>query len=155
LSVDQSQAANNFYLLISERSKARFCDFNVAPMMENAISFFDKNTIDTLEEQGVFMGGPDQMERAVRGLAQRLAIGVGQRRHRKWGVLKSSVIDFVVSDNYHHAPIIPVDSKTYLVRDFPGGNLDMAQTVWLNKWLARNSEQFYFAKNLRDCGLSF
>ena len=98
----QNRIFNSFYALISERSKAKLHAFDMTTpqILENDTPTANKGANDFLESQGVFFGCNVQIERVARGLAQRLAICVSQRENSKWGILKATDLDFIVSDQY-------------------------------------------------------
>ncbi|SFM86921.1 hypothetical protein [Nitrosomonas communis] len=173
LNESQNRIINDFYALISERSKAKFHTFeSPSPFIvsskddileERGISklevdgiedeVLEESSINKLEADGIYMGGSEQIDRVVRGQAQRLTLLVSRRNNPRWGILKSSELDFVVSDCYHMNYFIPVDPKTYLVMDHPNELFNNNEVTNFNKELIKSSKEFFFAKNLENCGI--
>ncbi len=97
------RSINNFYAILSERSKARYHEFNNEDevILEQDMGRHTEAEIERLEAKGIFFGGPEQMNRVARGIAQRLALGVSQRNNPLWGVIRSNSFEFIVPDSYH------------------------------------------------------
>lgn len=148
----QNRIINDFYALISERSKAKLHIFDAAsPILEG--SPIGSGCLDFFESQGIILGDADQIERAVRGLALRVSINASQRDNPKWGVIRAVELDFVVSDQYHQEPLIPVTPQIYLARGYESRSLSKNETIEFNRRLVQNSNAYFFARNLRNCGI--
>ncbi|WP_433706498.1 hypothetical protein [Paraburkholderia sacchari] len=158
LTSEESLVVERYWAVISERSRARHVPFAPEPIFESkSASSLSGTHLDFLERQGIFMGGTtEQIDRAVYGLAQRLAILRTARISSSWGVVRARNREgqFLVSDNYHHAKLVPVNPTTYLA---PGEGavrqLDRAAIEKFNKFLLEVSERYVFAQSLSDCGV--
>ena len=152
---------NNFYAILSERSRARYIKLPMESRLENLSpgSSLSKNELDDFERKGIFLSGdPAQIDRAVFGLAQRLSLSVAQRENPAWGIATATNREFLVSDCFHRTPRIPVSPKIYLVREdlwLDSGSKRMTedQVVFFNQDVSREAQQSIFARDLENAGL--
>ncbi|WP_186148005.1 hypothetical protein [Burkholderia gladioli] len=156
LTPKESLVVERYWAVISERSRARRVPLAPEAIFESKSPTALSNThLDFLERQGVFLGGTtQQLDRAVYGIAQRLAILKTARTSSSWVVVRAKEGQFLVSDNYHHAKLVPVNPTTYLA---PGAGavrqMDRPAIEKFNKFLLEISERYVFAQNLSDCGV--
>lgn len=147
------ETANIFYAILSERSKARYHNFDDSTL-------FDKSTINHFEmsesereyheSQGlIFIGSENDrvIERAARGMAQSQAITHALNSNAKWGAFTTSC-DFVVSDIYHYHAVIPVSPAIYLVKNKESRYMSSGDTTLFNKEIIKASQRFIFSRSL-------
>lgn len=155
LTPEESLVVAQFWAVISERSRARRTSLISGSMFESVIpSPLPQAHLDLLERQGIFMAGTtEQIDRAVYGMTQAMAILQTQRKSSSWRVVRASEGQFLVSDNYHHDQLVPISPTTYLQPGIGTLTLDRAAVENFNESLLAASEQYVFALSLSECGV--
>jgi hypothetical protein len=157
LTPQESLVVARYWAVISERSRARHEPLVSESILESKTTNSLSGThLDSLERQGIFMAGTtEQIDRAVYGLAQRMAILKTARISPSWRVVRARNREgqFLVSDNYHHAKLVPVNPTTYLAPGEGALTLNRAAIEKFNKFLLEVSERYVFAQSLSDCGV--
>jgi hypothetical protein len=156
LTPEENLVVTRYWNVISERSRARHQPLISEPMFEPiTASTLPDTHLDFLERQGVLMAGTsEQMNRVVYGMAQRMMILKTARAQSSWRVVRASEGQFLVSDNYHHAQLVPINPTTYLAPGKDALRLGRASVEEFNKSLLAASERYVFAQNLSECGVS-
>lgn len=154
LNEPEYKIANMFYAILSERSRARYHEFDNTP------SLFDVNTINYSEmseqerefneSQGVIVirsASDGVYERFARGLSITQAIQNSAIQNDTWGIYTTSD-EFIVSDSYHFHKIIPVSPTIYLVKNKDNLHLNKSETYDFNKLLRETSLKYVFSRNI-------
>ncbi|MBU2732454.1 hypothetical protein [Acidithiobacillus ferridurans] len=155
LDEDALRSVNNFYAILTERSKARYSEFDnedEVPFERDAREHAEAG-IEDFEAKGIFLGGPEQMNRAVMGMAQRLSLGVSQRNNPCWGVIRSTSFEFIVPDRYHLSARIPIDPFSYLQKEAASKTLTNEQVSTVNHEFLSESKRYVFARDFSVCGI--
>jgi hypothetical protein len=144
---------SGFYALISERSRARYHEF------DDAESILDRKTInyskiseseqDYRERKGIiFLRNSDDqiIDRVARGMNILQSIEQASISNEKWGIYKT-MKDFIVSDTYHQHAIIPVSPQLYLARNRENRELNEEETNDFNRHIIDKSRKFIFSSH--------
>ena len=156
LDVSALRSVNNFYAILSERSKARYhhgFSNEDEVHFEQDVERRPEAEIECFEADGIFFGGSDQIDRAVMGLAQRCSLGVSQRNNPCWGVIRSNSFEFIVPDRYHLSARIPIGPFAYLQKEVASRMLTEEQVSRVNCEFLSESERYVFARDLSACGI--
>ena len=136
--------------MLSQRSLANEHVFDgINALTDIHPSGYSVETIEKLERQGIFFGDDSQLDRAVRGLAQRLAISQANSVGLRWGLIRSAIdTEFLVSDCYHRIKLVPVSPSIYLQRDRGSAKLTKEQVTFLNTKIMSSASSFVFCRGL-------
>ena len=143
---------NQFFALISQRSRVRYLDYR------DSESIFDHTTVNYNEnldelkqaneerEQSFSSRGPEDKstDRAAASFA--ILMGLTQAADSKdtWGIVTTRD-RFVGSDTYHVHSIIPVSPTIYLARNGRDELLDKDDTAMTNRLIVFNARSYVFS----------
>ncbi|CAN7597509.1 hypothetical protein LJR069_004421 [Variovorax paradoxus] len=154
LSRDESQMVSAFMALIAQRSRSRGMSLPTeSPFEPYDFSGMQPNERDYFEKQGIFMeGSAEQIDRAVHGMFQRMAVAQSTRTATQWCVVRAEEGQFLVSDTYEHRAV-PINPNTYLIPGDEPQRWNRSQVEKFNRFVLDNADRYVFAKELSECGV--
>lgn len=116
-----------------------------------------KDTQEKLEGKGILFWDENGKipNRILTGASLQIQLLAERDRMQgtKWGIIETlpGQGEFLVPDNLSRHTLVPLSPNVCLAADNPDQFVDMSVVAWYNGLAVENSDNYYFARNIKDC----
>lgn len=159
LSAANHSLITDFYLLWNLRQRVRIEDpiHSQLPGWTPERVIRKKDTQEKLEGKGILFWDENGEipNRILTGTSLQMQLWAERERMpgTRWGVIETlpGQGEFLVPDNLCRHTLIPISPNVCLAANNPDQFVDMSFVAWYNGLAVENSDNYYFARNIKDC----